>query len=418
VRSTAALGRCTCDTFAPRRYTACVATNTLNNTANTIGWGVYCACSWTWCIGMFLPAVLLHRYGWTGFIVFAVPNVLGCAAMGYIIKTRQRSLAMVQRHKPMMIAFSALTIAYQLFFMAFIYIRLDAVDAVTFEDAILLPISFLIVGGTLAMFIRDDRLWLVLAVLIYLISLVAFAGIGQGALEQIEWTGEQSWLDIALLAPTIFFGFLLCPYLDLTFHRALQQSPNKHAFAVFGVTFAVMILFTCTYWTLRNHPIKSMPGFVFADTGFILAHFFGQIIFTVAVHIRELQRALVHQQPRERILVYASPLLVTPLLLAAATLHWTYATNEAMYLRFLVFYGLVFPAYVLTFIGPWRAKRMTKMNAARLGLAIAAFIPLYELGFIHHWTWLTVPPVMFLIVWVWGTPGRYKSTSQQVNKST
>jgi len=84
----------------------------------TVGWGVYCACSWTWCIGMFLPAVLLHRYGWPGFIVFAAANVLGCAAMGYIVRTRQRSQAMVQRHTPMMIAFSAVTIAYQLFFPA------------------------------------------------------------------------------------------------------------------------------------------------------------------------------------------------------------------------------------------------------------------------------------------------------------
>ena len=27
---------------------------------NTIGWGAYLACSWTWCIGMFLPVLLIR----------------------------------------------------------------------------------------------------------------------------------------------------------------------------------------------------------------------------------------------------------------------------------------------------------------------------------------------------------------------
>ena len=47
------------------------------------------------------------------------------------------------------------------------------------------------------------------------------------------------------------FGFALCPYLDLTFHRARQSLAGrdaKTAFGVgFGVLFALMILFTLGY---------------------------------------------------------------------------------------------------------------------------------------------------------------------------
>ena len=48
----------------------------------TLGWGLYCASSWTWCIGMFLPIIMLRRFGWPGFLVFAIPNVIGLIAFG------------------------------------------------------------------------------------------------------------------------------------------------------------------------------------------------------------------------------------------------------------------------------------------------------------------------------------------------
>ena len=57
----------------------------------TIAWGVFCACSWTWCIGMYLPKLMMDLYGWWGFLVFAIPNVLGCCGFGYVLARRARS---------------------------------------------------------------------------------------------------------------------------------------------------------------------------------------------------------------------------------------------------------------------------------------------------------------------------------------
>lgn len=367
-------------------------------------WGLYCACSWTWCIGMFLPTVLLHRYGWPGFFVFALPNVLGCTAFGYVLKTRQRSLELVERHRWMMVAFSAVTIAYQLFFAGFITMRLGrASEAIELQPALVALGGVFVVGtltGALGL-----RWWPILAAAVYAVSLAAFGAIGTGAADSIQWFGQRPWYELGLLTPTICFGFLLCPYLDLTFHRALQSSPSRHAFGVFGVTFAVMIVLTCTYWLLSSEPADAFLGGNSLAQRLLVAHLFTQLTFTVAVHMREMRMAMAEAQPPTRLWIQVAPLAVALLLAAAAALKWSYATNEAMYLRFLVFYGLVFPAYVLTFIGPWRIKRMTIMNFARLAIAVIAFMPLYELGFIQNWAGLTVVPVVFFLLWVWGTAG-------------
>ena len=50
------------------------------------GWAVFLAMSWTWCIGMFLPVLLLRDLGLGGFLVFAIPNILGAAAMGWLLR--------------------------------------------------------------------------------------------------------------------------------------------------------------------------------------------------------------------------------------------------------------------------------------------------------------------------------------------
>src|ERR1051325_4731620 len=49
------------------------------------GWAIYLGMSWTWCIGMFLPVLLVRDYGVWASVVFAVPNVLGAAAMGWVL---------------------------------------------------------------------------------------------------------------------------------------------------------------------------------------------------------------------------------------------------------------------------------------------------------------------------------------------
>ncbi|MCH2186203.1 hypothetical protein MK280_10050, partial [Myxococcota bacterium] len=85
-----------------------------------LGWGVYCASSWTWCIGMFLPIILLRLFGWPGFLVFAIPNLVGLVAIGYLCNT-ERCRAILREHRPAIRLFSAATVAFQLFFLAWVW---------------------------------------------------------------------------------------------------------------------------------------------------------------------------------------------------------------------------------------------------------------------------------------------------------
>src|SRR4051794_1421809 len=87
------------------------------------GWfgsSFYLASSWTWCIGMFLPVLLVRDYGFWGFVIFAVPNILGAAAMGWVIKDAQTSRAILTNHAMALRWFSAVTIAFHGFFVGWI----------------------------------------------------------------------------------------------------------------------------------------------------------------------------------------------------------------------------------------------------------------------------------------------------------
>ena len=85
----------------------------------TVAWGLFCACSWTWCIGMFLPIILVREFGWPGFLVFAVPNVLGCAAFGYVLGNAPSRAGLLSRHQPATVLFSSTVIGYHMFFAAY-----------------------------------------------------------------------------------------------------------------------------------------------------------------------------------------------------------------------------------------------------------------------------------------------------------
>src|SRR5688572_7339896 len=82
-----------------------------------LGWANYLGMSWTWCIGMFLPVLLVRQFGIAAFWVFAVPNVVGAAAMGFVLRDGA-SQRLVERHRGACAAFSVVTIAFHIFFAA------------------------------------------------------------------------------------------------------------------------------------------------------------------------------------------------------------------------------------------------------------------------------------------------------------
>ena len=89
-------------------------------TTNPILWGAYLACSWTWCIGMFFPVLLMRDFGWAGVIAFAVPNVVGAAAMGWVLRSQESSARFVERHPTALWWFSAVTVWFHIFWIVWV----------------------------------------------------------------------------------------------------------------------------------------------------------------------------------------------------------------------------------------------------------------------------------------------------------
>ncbi|MCH7546582.1 MAG: hypothetical protein IID30_09310 [Planctomycetes bacterium] len=334
---------------------------------------------------MYLPALMLERFGWPGLLIFAIPNILGCAAFGYILKNRERSLALVLKHRKAMKCFSLVTIAYHVFFIGFASLYLLPPDlASTWIPLVACP-ALILIGWALS--VLPFRVMPVFALLVYAASLFAFARHGIDPLRDI--IGEGSWPsnELVWLAPAFTFGFLLCPYLDPTFHRALQQSDNRHAFGVFGIAFAVMILFTCAYWTIAQTKLTWIIG----------AHLLTQSIFTVAVHMKEVRALSIDCCQWRTSVTMLAPLIVLPLAFAGVLFDNPFQGLDDIYIRFLGFYGLIFPAYVLLFMGPLRTMSLTRSNLVTYGMVVIIGSACYEAGYLHHLPWMVIIPLAVLL---------------------
>jgi hypothetical protein len=331
---------------------------------------------------MYLPVILLDDLGWPGLLAFAIPNVVGATAFGYVLASRARSEALIAGQRPALRWFSITAVAYHAFFAAFLVTFLTPDLPAPWPG--LLAGAAVIAGG-LGLSFLPVRVFPVFAVVVYAVSLVTLIRLGLPDLSTMPATGTRSADQLIWLAPVMAFGFLLCPYLDLTFHRALRETPSRHAFAVFGVTFSVMILLTCIY---RNHMALAIVP---------LAHLGAQSLFTTAAHLREL-RCLGDTQPARGIGL-ALVVAAAALLLVIGMGSDPKTTGEAVYLRFLVFYGLVFPAWVLLFVGPGRGLPMSRRNALIYAAVMIAAMPFYEAGFIRGHMWLVAIPLVAIVVW-------------------
>ena len=191
----------------------------------------------------------------------------------------------------------------------------------------------------------------------------------------------------------------LCPYslslrltLALRFPSRLRRrrSPSRHAFGVFGLSFAVLLLLTCAYSRSLSEGLSVA----------VIGHLFAQTIFTVAAHAREIRLSTWPAAAAGRRLLLLAPLAVVPLgLMALATAADPATTGEGIYLRFLVPYALVFPAYVFLFMGPGRALPLSRRNLTAFTVFVLAALPLFELAFIGDHAWLAVFPLGGLLGW-------------------
>lgn len=371
---------------------------------------------------MYLPFIMFRLWGWTGFLAFMVPNVIGCAGFGFVLD-RDRSRALVERLGWTCSLFSAITIAYQAWFAGWAAQAFVVADpAMRTVVATGIPIALLVLG--LALAARGDAFWRTAGTAVTIASplvlllpggfaagggalaaggdaAVAANAAGAAGADAPAATFEPllGRMPLAFALPTIVAGFLASPFFDLTFHRAVQQAPQPRvAFAAFGLTFAAMLMMIATFFDAATGAPRIGPA--------IVALWALQLLFTVAVHLRELLAAA----PSIRIagrpvaaLVAAAVLLATPAftftlgpslpeghapLAGGATT--ALLPGEPLYMTFLGAYGLLFPVHLI--LESRGAPRTATLGVLALGL------PCYLLGAVDFLTMLMPVPVVVALL--------------------
>jgi len=368
-------------------------------TQNPILWGAYLACSWTWCIGMFLPALLLRDMGWAGFWIFAIPNVAGAAAMGWIVKSRAGSIRFVEKHPAAIWWFSAVTLAFHMFWLFWIasFIReVFQIPAPYLAGVAGIGAAFVFLLGKAIRLGRMPQVALVLLVvsLGVLVATFTLPDVRESNAELLA-AAPRSFAPLWTL-PVMVFGFVLCPYLDITFHHARQQldtcNNGRLGFTLgFAGFFALMILLTTRYGGAiagaldgtRRVPITT-PWLAAG----ILVHILCQWLFTVRVHLDRI-RTLPGSGPKKPLLL-AMAVLAGGVGFFAASLpfHAGLSGGEIIYRTFMGAYGLVFPAYMLYRV-VMRGK--ASLGWATMWIAVALAFPLFWFGFIERQTLWLVP---------------------------
>ena len=366
-------------------------------------WAVYLGVSWTWCIGMFLPVLLLRDFGLTGFWVFAIPNVIGAAAMGFVLRRAEQSREFVEKHRAACVAFSVITILFHIFFAAWL-IR-------TFVVA-----GWVVMVWGLMRVARAGERWAAIGV--YVMSMIAALLIWQrGSLVPVPTPVEVEPTKLLGLALVCLLGFALCPYLDLTFHRARQETDAggaKVAFAVgFGVFFFSMILFTLMYagvilaWLEPRVPARS-EGVRLAQV-MVGIHMAVQAGFTIAAHGSEMGR--VATKKAWVVLVVAGAALAVLGTYVSQGGRWLgIDRGEVVYRLFLSFYGLLFPAYLLI----CGRRGLNGVDGAWLAVAVIVAAPFYYLGFMMgRMEWVMVGVGVVAVVGMMRQMGRQGAPTER-----
>ena len=362
---------------------------------------------------MYLPFMMLRLWGWPGFWAFFVPNVLGCAAFGFVLDG-QRSRALAARLGWMCALFSAVTLAYQCYFAGWaaqyflvgpnLASETGTSGALNTIAATGTPIAFIIIGLLLAL--RGNAFWRTAGTAVTLLSALVVLLPGGVDLtpvnERAPITPMIESLPLAFAFPTLCAGFFLTPYFDLTFHRAAQQAPSPRiAFATFGLTFAAMLLLIASFYD----PSTGAPRI-----GQALLVLWGvQLAFTIAVHLRELitapagiriptaaaggLTALAVLLATPAFIFTLGPILADGHPLLYGHVGTMLLPGEPAYLAFLGAYGLLFP--VLFILEPRGAPRALIAGILVIGL------PCYLLGAFDFMTYLMPVPFFLAQMAAW-----------------
>lgn len=294
--------------------------------------------------------------------------------------------------------FSAVTIAFHGYFLGwFWYAELGLTPGVSIliGMAILLtafacarlPINLLDSGASAA--------WIASAFL-FVISII-FLLPSSGSVDALNaeplWSESPSSISWLFLVPIMAFGFLMCPCLDLTFHRAYEEvgggAAGRQVFISFAIVFALMLGFSCYY---------AARGFAWPA----LVHIVIQGWITTALHVRAMRESNHVRDQRFSTVFFIVPFIICVL---APTLLLDYRDWYA-------FYGIIFPAAVLLLGLPRLVGRRAVSTFTFLILVVVS-VPFGIVGFLADQEWaLIVPPVLAILTGVCcvGTPLRKRAT--------
>ena len=203
---------------------------------------------------------------------------------------------------------------------------------------------------------------------------------------------------ILWLTPVVAFGFLFCPLLDLTLHKARRATPGAAgpiAFGVgYGVCFLTMILLTAAY---AGRLLSGDTAAGLAEIA-LVAHLIAQLCFTVGEHTRTLADETPTHNAAKRSTTGGVITLVFAAMIGAGMVvgGWPQpeaglAPGESGYRIILSAYGLLFPAYVWICVIPRGGGRVAKPSHRALAvwlIACAVAAPMFTQGFIrldHIW---------------------------------
>ena len=364
-------------------------------------WACFLAASWTWVIGMLFPVLLVRDYGLAGWIVFAVPNVVGAAAMGFVIATPAISRRVVVSHGEACFRFSEICIAMHVFAVGWAY-------------TMLLGAWGVIATGFFAVLVfmaGANVRWLLLAtaaaVGVSLVTLLAWLAAPEIGLNDAAPRGALTLRDLALFTPAAVLGFVLSPYLDLTFHRARQATTpvtGRWAFAIgFGAFFLAALVLSLLYarvlrplFPLHDEPLDmDVPD---ALVYILAAHLTIQAAVTVALHLREIGERRGHAGLHRAAMLGIAGVALAWWAVTEPELYLGQTAGELVYRGFLLFFGLIFPAYVWLCMLPTRHPTPAGTRLAVYFATLLFVVPMGYYGFIVGDSGWMLGGVMTLVV--------------------
>jgi hypothetical protein len=304
--------------------------------------------------------------------------------MGIALARPGASEALMQRHRAACALFSAVTLAFQVFF--FMWLIKGMLPAGTrWVLAGVLPVVLV-----MRSYRSTWAAWVGVALLAVSVAVGLVWWRGTPFPNELGQTGIPAQ-DLVWLAPVCLFGFGLCPYLDLTFHAARQRAQGltgSLAFVVgFGVMFLAMIVLTLAYAApliqrSMDARLPVQPGLLAAP---LLLHVAAQLAYTAKLHADALREAVPGNWDEAR------PLWAALAGVGLGALSGPFLDPESVYRAFMGFYGLVFPAYV--WICVINRPALTRQSVMVWAGAVLMAMPMFWMGFIERRTWWLAPGV-------------------------